>query len=148
ARLGLNTSVIAAARQNLTAREAQLAEHLAKIDHDMRALEHEQRLATRERQTLEAAVARVRQREDALGQREGAFRSRLNEELEPQARRARREIDGVIGQLKAKATAIASEPGQTMSTGDTGALRTDARAAIDVVVKRLAEPAQETRPEP
>src|SRR5438874_679237 len=46
-RLGLNPSVVAAARENLSARETQLAEHLAKIDHDMRALEHEQRLATR-----------------------------------------------------------------------------------------------------
>ena len=55
ARLGLNPSVVAAARQNLSAREAQLAEHLAKIDRDMRALEHEHRLATRERETLEAA---------------------------------------------------------------------------------------------
>ncbi|MEO8259620.1 MAG: hypothetical protein ABI868_19900, partial [Acidobacteriota bacterium] len=48
ARLGLNPSVVAAARQNVSAREAQLAEHLAKIDHDMRALEHEHRLAARE----------------------------------------------------------------------------------------------------
>src|SRR5258706_10280203 len=38
ARLGLNPTVIAAARANLSAPEAQLAEHLAKIDHDMRAL--------------------------------------------------------------------------------------------------------------
>ena len=52
-RLGLNPSVVAAARENLSAREAQLAEHLAKIDHDMRALEHEQRLAARERETLQ-----------------------------------------------------------------------------------------------
>ncbi len=52
ARLGLNASIIAAARQNLSAREVQLAEHLAKIDRDMRALEHEQRLAARERETL------------------------------------------------------------------------------------------------
>src|SRR5205823_10973919 len=81
ARLGLNPSVVAAARQNLSEREAQLAEHLAKIDHDMRALEHEHRLAARERQTLEAAEARMRQREEALRQREETFRSRLNEEL-------------------------------------------------------------------
>ena len=54
ARLGLNPSVVAAARENLSAREAQLAEHLAKIDRDMRALEHEHRLAARERETLEA----------------------------------------------------------------------------------------------
>src|SRR6185295_6442465 len=68
ARLGLNQSVIAAARQNLSAREAQLAEHLAKIDRDMRELEHEHRLAARERETLEVAEARMHQREDALKQ--------------------------------------------------------------------------------
>src|ERR1041385_2713213 len=41
ARLGLAPSVVAAARNNLTEGQARLAEHLAKIDHDMRALEHE-----------------------------------------------------------------------------------------------------------
>ncbi len=92
-RLGLNPSVVAAARQNLSAREAQLAEHLAKIDRDMRALEHEHRLAARERETLHDAEARMRQREDALRQREDTFRRRLNEELETQVRQARREID-------------------------------------------------------
>src|SRR4029079_12954516 len=67
-RLGLNSSIIAAARQNLSAREAHLAEHLAKIDRDMRALEHDQRLATRERETLREAEARMHQREEALRQ--------------------------------------------------------------------------------
>src|SRR5882672_2661057 len=57
ARLGMPPDVIAAARANLSAREAQLAEHLAKIDHDMRALEHEHRLAARERETLKQAEA-------------------------------------------------------------------------------------------
>ena len=51
-RLGLAPSIVAAARQNLSAREAQLAEHLAKIDKDMRALEHEKRLVAHERETL------------------------------------------------------------------------------------------------
>src|SRR5205814_5378008 len=64
ARLGLSPSIVAAARENLTAREAQLADHLAKIDRDMRALEHEQRLAVRERETLEATEVRMRQREE------------------------------------------------------------------------------------
>ena len=77
ARIGLNPSVIAAARANLTAREARLAEHLAKIDQDMRALEHAHRLAARERETLEASEARMRQREDALKQREDTFHRRL-----------------------------------------------------------------------
>jgi DNA mismatch repair protein MutS2 len=142
-RLGLNPSVVAAARKNLSAREAQLAEHLAKIDRDMRALEHEQRLASRERETLEAAEARMRHREDALKQREDTFRRRLNEELETQVRQARREIDGVIADLKMKTTAIARDVRQVVTTGDTGAARSDARAAVDSVAKRFLEPAAE-----
>ena len=66
ARLGLSPSIIAAARQNLSVHEARLAEHLAQIDRDMRALEHEQRLAARERETLDGDQARMRQREEAL----------------------------------------------------------------------------------
>src|SRR6185503_20268677 len=145
ARLGLNPSVVAAARQNVSAREAQLAEHLAKIDHDMRALEHEHRLASRERQTLEAAEVRMRQREDALRQREETFRNRLNEELDTQVRQARREIDEVIAQLKTKTAAIAQEGARAVSTGDTGSVRSDARAAVDTVVKRYAEPLHESK---
>jgi DNA mismatch repair protein MutS2 len=150
ARLGLSPAVVEAARQNLSARESQLAEHLAKIDHDMRALEHDQRLATRERETLEAAEARMRQREDTLKQREETFRRRLNEELESQVRQARREIDGVIAELKEKTTAIARDPArQNVTTGDTGSVRSDARAAVDSVVKHIIEPVEEKpAPEP
>jgi DNA mismatch repair protein MutS2 len=147
-RLGLNPSIIAAARQNLSEREAQLADHLAKIDRDMRAVEHEHRLATRERQTLEAAETRVRLREDAHRQREETYRNRLNEELETQVRQARREIDEVIAQLKARTAAIALEGGRAVSTGETGAARGDARAAIDAVVKRLMEPVAPPTPQP
>jgi DNA mismatch repair protein MutS2 len=146
ARLGLNPSIVAAARQNLSAREAQLAEHLAKIDRDMRALEHEHRLATRERETLETAEARMRQREDVLRQREETFRRRLNEELETQVRQARREIDDVIADLKAKTTAIAQEAQAgvrpMVATGETGGARSDARSAVDSVVKRYLEPVE------
>src|SRR5579864_2409506 len=150
ARLGLNASVIGAARENMSAREAQLAEHLAKVDRDMRALEHDQRLATRERETLEAAEARFRQREDALKQREDTFRRRLNEELESQVRQARREIDGVIAELKEKTTAIARDSArQNVTTGDTGAARSNARAAVDSVVRHIIAPVEENpTPEP
>ena len=134
-RLGLNPSVVAAARENLTAREAQLAEHLAKIDHDMRALEHEHRLAARERDTLKEAETRMHQREDALRQREETFKKRLNEELAAQVRQARKEIDDVIAALKAKADAIAHGP-RLVSTGDTGKARSDARAAVDAITAR------------
>ena len=141
ARLGLNPSVVSAARQNLSAREAQLAEHLAKIDRDMRALEHEQRLAARERETLGTEEARMRHREDALRQREETFRRRLNEELDAQVRQARREIDDVIAELKTRTTAMAQEARTMVPTGETGGARSDARAAVDSVVKRYLEPA-------
>jgi DNA mismatch repair protein MutS2 len=141
-RLGLGPSIILAARENLTAREAQLAEHLAKIDHDMRALEHEQRLAARDRETLEASEAKMRQRDDALRQREETFRRRLNEEIETQVRHARREIDDVIVELKARAAAMADAAGrqQPVSTGELGAARSDARVAVDALASRILEP--------
>jgi DNA mismatch repair protein MutS2 len=148
-RLGLNPTVITAARENLTAREAQLAEHLAKIDRDMRSLEHEHRLAAKERETLESSVARMREREEALRQREETFRRRLNEELDTQVRQARREIDDVIAGLKSKTDAIAQQAArQTVTTGDTGAARGDARAAVDVVVRKFLDVETEAKPAP
>jgi DNA mismatch repair protein MutS2 len=148
ARLGLSPAVIAAARQNVSAREAQLAEHLARIDRDVRALEHEHRLAARERETLEADEARMRQREDALKHREDTFRRKLTEELDTQARQARREIDDVIAGLKARTSSIGEASHRTVTTGDAGHARSDARAAIDQVVKRFVEPTHEPEPPP
>jgi DNA mismatch repair protein MutS2 len=149
ARLGLSPRVIQQARDNLSVREAQLSEHLAKIDRDMRSLEHEQRLATREREEVEAAALRLREREETLRRREETARQKLNEELEAQARQARREIDEVIADLKTKTAAIVQEAGrQPVSTGEAGAARTDARAALDRVVAQLAQPAEAPRPAP
>src|SRR5262249_1882720 len=64
---------------------------------------------------------------------------RLGEELEAQVRDARREIDAVIADLKARAVTMAQEAGRqaTVSTGDTGAARADARAAVDGVAQRI-----------
>jgi DNA mismatch repair protein MutS2 len=139
-RLGLSPSIIQVAREQLSVREAQLAEHLAKIDRDLRALDHEQRLVARQRETLEASEMHVRQREDALRLREDALRARRNEELEAEVRRARREIDEVIGQLKNRTAAIAQEAlRQTATTGDTGSARSEARAAVDAIVRRLGD---------
>jgi DNA mismatch repair protein MutS2 len=136
-RLGLNPAVVAAARENLSAREAQLAEHLAQIDRDLRALEHDRRLAARERETLKDAEARMQHREDALHQREETFKRRLNEELNVQVRDARKQIDDVIAALKAKADAIAHGP-RLVTTGDTGKARSDARTAVEAIAARVA----------
>ena len=101
----------------------------------MRALEHEHRLAARERETLEAAETQMHHREDALRQREETFKRRLNEELGTQVRHARKEIDEVIAALKVKADVIARAP-RLVSTGDTGTARSEARNAIDAIAAR------------
>jgi DNA mismatch repair protein MutS2 len=153
ARLGLASSIVGAARQNLSAREAQLAEHLAKIDKDMRTLEHEQRLVAHEREALGAAESKMREREDTLRQREETYRRRLSEELDAERRQARRQIDDVIAELKTKAAAISHDAAKpAVTTGETGAIRAEARAAVDTIVKTLTEPAardaaKEPRPE-
>lgn len=141
ARLGLNASVIEAARRNLSARDTQLAEHLARMDKDLRELDHERRLAVRERETLEAANARVTQREAALKQREDVARKRLTEELDTQAREAKKQIEGVIAKLKQKTQSMADNAARrSVSTGESGAARAEARDAVDAVVERLARP--------
>ena len=123
-RLGLNGTIIDSARKNLSEREAQLAEHLAKVDTDLRALEHERRLVKREREALGEADSRARVREDALRQREETFKLRLNEKLDERLRDARAEIDAVVADLKKQAAALAEQAARNAaaapSTGDTG----------------------------
>ena len=78
-RLGLPAGIIEQARAQRTAREAQLAEHLAKVEREMQGLDHERRLVARERQMVEETQARLQAREH------GAARARGNV---PQAARS------------------------------------------------------------
>jgi len=144
-RLGLPADVIEQARAHRTARETQLAEHLAKIERDMQSLDHERRLAARERETVAEEAARLQQREQDLRNREETFKRKLDERIEERLRDARREIDDVVAALKARTDALAAEAERRMaprlvSTGDTGAARADARAAIEAIGNRLRQP--------
>ena len=143
ARLGMPQSVVAAARANLGDREKQLADHLAKMDGELRALEHERRLVARERATASEAEVRLRAREAAIREREDTAKQRLDKRLDEQLRDARREIDAVIEGLKARAAEMTSQAARlvthTISTGDAGTARSEARAAVDRVVDRLKE---------
>jgi DNA mismatch repair protein MutS2 len=130
ARLGMPEAVIERARAVRTAKEAQLAEHLSRIDKDMQALDHERRLATRERETLAEATAKLQAREQELRNKEETFRRRLDERIEDRLRDARREIDAVVEALKART-------GRLIPTGETGGARADARAAVDAIGERL-----------
>jgi DNA mismatch repair protein MutS2 len=164
-RLGLTPGVLARARQNLGTRDAQLAEHLAKIDQNLHELEHERRLVARERQSIGESEVRLRAREDTLRQREETFRRKTEERFDDRLRDARREIDRVIDELKRKAAEMTAEAerrlskrtftGPLMSTGDAGAARVEARQALEEAAARFhggeatrhaAPPTEERRP--
>lgn len=143
ARLGLPATVIDAARAQRSAREAQLAGHLAKMDRELAALEHERRLAARETATLAEEAAKLHAREDGLRHREESFKRRLDERLDHQLRDARREIEGVVDALKQQAARLAEEakrsaaPAPAIPTGETGAARVAARAALDSLERKI-----------
>jgi DNA mismatch repair protein MutS2 len=155
ARLGMPRSVIAAARENLTDREKQLAEHLARVDQDLRSLEQERKAVARERATVVETEKALRSREQKLHDREETLRRRLSAKVDDQVREARREIDAVVEGLKARAAELSQQAAVRLrsgdkvraagiSTGDTGAARADARAALDAVVERLKSGAEPT----
>jgi DNA mismatch repair protein MutS2 len=142
-RLGLNPAILAAARGNISDREAQLAAHLQKVDEDLRALEHERRLVARERESIHEGEERVRHRETALREREEAARKRFDRQVDERLREARQEIDGIVNDLKRKAAELmerASKPRLVptpLSTGDTGAVRSDALNALEQAARKL-----------
>jgi DNA mismatch repair protein MutS2 len=141
ARLGMPPSVVAKARESLSDREKQLAEHLARVDEDVRRLEHDRREVSRERAALADAERKLRSREDSVREREDTYRRRLDAKLDEQLREGRREIDAIIEGLKARTTAMSDQAARraaaSISTGETGAARSDARSAIEQVVGRL-----------
>ena len=140
-RLGLPASIIETARAHRSERETQLAGHLAKVERDMQALEHEKRLLAREREMLNETSAKLQSREHDLRNREETFRRRLDERIEDRLRDARREIDQVVEALKARTESLAADASRRAArlvpTGQTGAARTDARAALDAIGERL-----------
>jgi DNA mismatch repair protein MutS2 len=146
-RLGLNAAVLTRARQSVGNRDAQLTEHLAKIDQNLHDLEHERRLVARERQGLGESEQRLKAREEALRQREETFRRKTEDRLDERLRDARREIDKVVDDLKKKAADMTADAerrlskrafsGPPISTGDAGAVRVDARQALEEAAARF-----------
>jgi DNA mismatch repair protein MutS2 len=145
-RLGLPPSIIQRARTHRSEREGQLADHLARVERDMQSLEQERRLATRERQTLADATSKLKSREDDLKNREEALRRKLDLKIEERLREARREIDAVVGRLKARTETMATQAervaARLVPTGESGGARADARAALDAIEDRLRRAAE------
>jgi DNA mismatch repair protein MutS2 len=128
--------VIAAARNNLTEEQKQLADHLARVDKDLRALEQARRELSKERGAIAESEKKLRAREESVREREDTYRRRLDTKLDDQLRDARRRIDEVIDELKTRAPRL-------VNTGETGAARSNARAAVDQIVGRVGSTSEE-----
>ncbi len=148
-RIGLPAPVIAAARGFLGDDQKRLQAHLDRIDAQARALDAEKLRLERERRTFNDERRDIEQRGKALAEREEAFRKRLNEKVEERVRQARRDIDAVIADLRGKSDALVERAargsgGLGVNTGESGAIRADARAAIERIAEELRNPASAT----
>jgi len=142
-RLGMPSSVIAAARGYLSDDQKRLQAHLSRLDAQARALESDRVKLERERRAFNETNAELSKREKSLAEREEVFKKRLNERLDERLRQARRDVDAVIEQLKEKSEAIAEKASlrAAINTGETGSARAGARAEIDRIVEDLRQPA-------
>jgi DNA mismatch repair protein MutS2 len=150
ARHGMPPDVIAAARENLSEREKQLADHLARVDQDLHRLQEDRRMLMKERAAVAESEKQLRAREESLRDKEAVLRRRLDAKVDDQLRQARKEIDTVIEGLKTRAAALSEQAGMRLrsgeklraagiTTGETGAVRADARAALDEIVTRVKD---------
>lgn len=154
-RLGLAPEIIAAAADRRSAREAQLAEHLARLDTDRRQIDRLREELEAGKQALDARTAELGRRENELEQRERAGEKRFEQALGERLRTARDEIDTIVGGLRERVAAAEKKAAgrvggrkPALSTGDTGALRAEARAALERVGRSLEATARPTPPAP
>ncbi|HEY3885731.1 MAG TPA: Smr/MutS family protein, partial [Vicinamibacterales bacterium] len=140
-RLGLPGPMIDQARAQRGLREAQLADHLSKIERERQEMDHEHRLVARERQMVEETQTRLQAREQELRDREETFRRRLDQRIDERLRDARREIDAVVDALKARTSSIAADAerraARLVPTGEVGSARSDARNTLERIGERL-----------
>jgi DNA mismatch repair protein MutS2 len=144
-RLGMPVAVVAAARGFLSDDQKRVQAHLDRIDAQARALDAERNRLDRERRASNEQRAVLEKREGALAEREEAFKKRLNEKLDERLRQARRDIDAVIAQLREKSDAIVEKAslraaGVVLNTGESGAVRAEARAAIERIAEGIRQP--------
>jgi DNA mismatch repair protein MutS2 len=146
-RLGMPSSVISDARARRSGRESQLAAHLARVDHELAALDRERKAAADDRKALAAERERVLEREARLAEREAVLKRRLDDRLNEKLREARAEIDRIVTELKQKAEALGDRAAgrgpatrkPTLTTGDLGSLRAEARVALTAVGDNLGD---------
>ncbi|MCC7008700.1 MAG: Smr/MutS family protein [Acidobacteria bacterium] len=149
-RLGLPAEVIADARSRQSNRESQLAAHLARIDHEMGALERARAEVEAERTSLADTRAALLAREARLAEREAVLKRRHEERLNEKLREARAEVDRVVSTVKQQAQSLVERAGAgarqrqpALSTGDVGSLRAGALSALNAIGAGLEPQAAE-----
>ena len=145
ARLGMAQSIIDAARRRRGEREAQLADHLAKIDDDRRRLETDRQKLADDHQLLSAERDQFAADQRSIDELKAMMRERLSTGIDEQVRTARLAIDSVVEELKTNAAALEqtvaarTKAGRIgLSTGDLGTLKSEARTAVDSIARRAA----------
>ena len=138
ARLGVPPSIVDDARGRRSAREAQLAEHLARVERDIGAVNAQRAELEAGRRQLEEERAALEQARQALEQKEKAARQRLHAGVDAEIRAARTAVEDIVGDIRNRAGTLvkaAKEQGtgrKRVATGVTGELK---RTAVDALEK-------------
>ena len=147
-RLGLDPQIIKTATALRGAREAQLSDHLAQVDEDRRKLDELRQTLDQRQMELAESATRLKERDTKLERREQTSRKDLTQSLDTRLRAAREEIDQVVVTLRQRASTLDREAAEravnsesAWSTGHSGALRSEARAALEAIASRFPTPA-------
>ena len=146
ARLGIPPAIVDDARGRRSAREAQLAEHLARVERDLAEVNAQRTELEAGRRRLDEEGAALRQARQALDDKEREARQRLHAGVDAEIKAARAAVEEIVSDLRARAAALAEpagskaagHPRQGITTGATGEIKRAAVDALDAVRERSA----------
>ena len=146
ARLGVPPSIVADARGRRSAGEAQLAEHLARVERDIAQVNAQRTEMETGRRQLEDDRAALEQARLALDDKEEAARRRLRSGVDAEIEAARSAVEEIVSELRTRAGALVKpakgqaveRARQRVTTGATGELKRTAVDAIEKVRERSA----------
>lgn len=142
ARLGVAPSIIEDARARRGVREAQLADHLARVEQDRERVDAERAELAAARGQLDQERASIEKARRALAERENAARGSLRSGIDAEIRNARQAVEEIVGSLRTRAAELAARPSHAgssppqLTTGETGGLKREALDALDEVRER------------
>ena len=156
ARLGVPPSIVDDARGRRSAREAQLAEHLARVERDIAQVNAQRAELESGRGRLEEERAALKLAREALDEQEKSARRRLRAGVDAEIKAARTAVEAIVSDVRTRAGALVEPAGgrgagrQRITTGVTGELKRAAVEKLDEVRERTAPappaPAEPTAP--